>query len=67
MPTMNMIQALNDAHKVKMRADDDILITRHHYLVRVVQSLDHVEGGHQSRPSLSASSRCSARCQGKSA
>ena len=26
MPTMNMIQALNDAHKVAMRADDDIVV-----------------------------------------
>src|SRR6476661_1723710 len=26
MPTMNMIQALNDAHKVMMRADDDIVV-----------------------------------------
>src|SRR5689334_1687240 len=26
MPTMNMIQALNDAHKIAMRADDDIVV-----------------------------------------
>src|SRR6476469_3537782 len=26
MPTMNMIQALNDAHKVAMRADEDIVV-----------------------------------------
>ena len=26
MPTLNMIQALNDAHKVMMRADDDIVV-----------------------------------------
>src|SRR4051794_12817286 len=26
MPTMNMIQALNDAHKVTMREDDDIVV-----------------------------------------
>ena len=26
MATMNMIQALNDAHKVAMRADDDIVV-----------------------------------------
>ena len=26
MPTMNMIQALNDAHKVMMRADEDIVV-----------------------------------------
>src|SRR3954468_747572 len=26
MPTMNMIQALNDPHKVMMRADDDIVV-----------------------------------------
>ena len=26
MPTMNMIQALNDAHKVIMRADDDVVV-----------------------------------------
>ena len=26
MPTMNMIQALNDAHKVTMRADKDIVV-----------------------------------------
>ena len=26
MPNFNMIQALNDAHKVAMRADDDIVV-----------------------------------------
>ena len=26
MPTMNMIQALNDAHKVMMRRDEDIVV-----------------------------------------
>ena len=26
MPAMNMIQALNDAHKVMMRADEDIVV-----------------------------------------
>ena len=26
MPTMNMIQALNDAHKVVMRADEDVVV-----------------------------------------
>ena len=26
MPTLNMIQALNDAHKVMMRRDDDIVV-----------------------------------------
>src|SRR5690349_11879873 len=26
MPTMNMIQALNDAHKVMMRRDDDVVV-----------------------------------------
>ena len=26
MPVMNMIQALNDAHKVMMRADEDIVV-----------------------------------------
>ena len=26
MPTLNMIQALNDAHKVMMRQDDDIVV-----------------------------------------
>jgi 2-oxoisovalerate dehydrogenase E1 component beta subunit len=26
MPTMNMIQALNDAHKVLMRRDEDVVV-----------------------------------------
>ena len=26
MPVMNMIQALNDAHKVAMRADPDVVV-----------------------------------------
>ena len=26
MPTMNMIQALNDAHKIVMRADPDVVV-----------------------------------------
>ena len=26
MPTMNMIQALNDAHKIAMRKDEDIVV-----------------------------------------
>src|SRR5258707_14842517 len=26
MPTMNMIQALNDAHKIAMRADPDVVV-----------------------------------------
>ena len=26
MPTMNMIQALNDAHKIVMRADEDVVV-----------------------------------------
>ena len=46
MPAMNMIQALNDAHKVMMRQDDDIRVGAHGDLVGVVERLDHVPLGH---------------------